>query len=162
MVSVSTICLTVSPSRLESCLFPNSSGCGTPAARRALLKMHGRPREHLPTNSRESSGKTHRKFESWHAKICFAERLRLQISFLDCLFPSRPHNVFRVLTQGKQHLSFRRMHMSEVWAPMTDALSTDGKGKDHFGIPSLNYQIMYISFEPRASTPFCLLRHSSH
>jgi len=53
-------------------------------------------------------------------------------------FPSRPHNVFRVLTQGKQHLSFRRMHMSEVWAPMIDALSTDGKGKDLFGDPSLN------------------------
>jgi hypothetical protein len=27
------------------------------------------------------------EIESWHAKICFAERLRLQISFFDFLFP---------------------------------------------------------------------------
>jgi len=71
------------------------------------------------------------KFESWHAKIYFAERLRLQISF-DCISPSRPHNVFRGLTQGKRHLSFRRMHMSEVWVQTIDALTTDGNGKDHY------------------------------
>jgi hypothetical protein len=73
------------------------------------------------------------KFESWHAKICFAERLRLQISFFDSPFPFWPHNVFRVLTQRKQHLSFGRMHMSKVWPQMIDALSTDGKGKDYLG-----------------------------
>jgi hypothetical protein len=63
-----------------------------------------------------------------HREICFAEELRLQISFFDCLFPSRLYNV-----QRKQHLSFQRMHMSKVWAPMIDALNTDGKGKDHPG-----------------------------
>jgi hypothetical protein len=54
------------------------------------------------------------KFESWHAKICFAERLRLQISFFDCLFSFLASQC--VPAQRKQYLSFRRMHMSEVWA----------------------------------------------
>jgi hypothetical protein len=32
-------------------------------------------------------------------------------------------------------MSFRRMHMLGVWAPMIDALGTDRKGKGHFGDP---------------------------
>jgi hypothetical protein len=57
---------------------------------------------------------------------------------------------FRFRRDASSNLSFRRMHMSKVWAPMLSALSKNRKGKGHFS--DAEFEIALSSFPTR----FCI------
>jgi hypothetical protein len=61
---------------------------------------------------------------------------------------------------ASSNLSFRRMHMSKVWAPMLDALSKDRKGKGHFS--DAEFEIALSSFPTRLCISHLSLEKAPH